>query len=93
MIPVKQLTPSVVVELLRRQPLSPAKVGFAWRTAAGPALARAATAELRDDGTVVVRATTAAWAREVERARALLLARMREMLGPEVAKRLAVRML
>jgi len=92
MIPVKQLTPSVVVELLRRQPLSPAKVGFAWRTAAGPALARAATAELRDDGTIVVRATTAAWGREVERSRALLLARMREMLGPDVARRLIVRM-
>ena len=91
MIPVKQLTPSVVTELLRRQPLSPAKVGFAWRTAAGPALARAATAELREDGTIVVRTTTAAWAKEVERSRALLLTRLQEMLGPDVATRLAVR--
>jgi len=91
MIPVKQLTPSVVVELLRRQPLSPAKVGFAWRTAAGPALGRAATAALREDGTILIRTTTAAWAREVERSRALLLVRMREMLGPEVARRLVVR--
>lgn len=91
MIPVKQLTPSVVTELLRQQPLSPAKVGFAWRTAAGPALARAATAELREDGTIVVRTTTAAWAKEVERSRALLLTRMQEMLGPDVATRLAVR--
>jgi len=90
MIPVKQLTPSVVTELLRRQPLSPAKVGFAWRTAAGPALSRATTAELREDGTILVRATTAAWATEVERSRALLLTRLQEMLGPDVATRLAV---
>lgn len=91
MIPVKQLTSSVVTELVRRQPLSPAKVGFAWRTAAGPALARAATVELRDDGTILVRTTTAAWATEVERSRALLLARLQDMLGPDVATRLAVR--
>jgi len=92
MIPVKQLTPSVVTELLRRQPLSPAKVAFAWQTAAGPALARAATAELREDGVILVRATSAAWAKEVERSRALLLTRLQEMLGPEVARRLAVGM-
>ena len=91
MIPVKQLTPSVVTDLLRRQPLSPAKVGFAWRIAAGPALARAATAELREDGTIAIRTTTAAWTREVERSRGLLLARMQEMLGPDVATRLVVR--
>jgi len=91
MIPVSQLSPSVVIQLVRRQPLSPAKVGFAWRIAAGPALARAATAELREDGTVLVGASSAAWATEVERSRALLLARMQEMLGPEVAVRLAVR--
>ncbi len=91
MIPVRQLTPSVVTELVRRQPLSPAKVGFAWRTAAGPALGRAATAELREDGTIMIRATTAAWANEVERSRDLLLARMQEMLGADVATRLAVR--
>ena len=91
MIPVKQLTQSVVIELVRRQPVSPAKVAFAWRTAAGPALARAATAQLRDDGTLLIRATTAAWAHEVERSRGLLLARMQEMLGPDVAVRLTVR--
>ena len=91
MIPVKQLSPSVVAGLVRRQPLSSAKVRFVWQTAAGPALARAATAELRDDGTIVITTTTAAWAREVERSRALLLMRMQEMLGAEVATRLAVR--
>ena len=91
MIPVKQLSPSVVIGLVRQQPLSPPKVSFAWRTAAGPALARAATAELRNDGTIVITTTTAAWAREVERSRALLLMRMQEMLGAEVATRLAVR--
>ena len=91
MIPVSQFSPSVVIQLVRRQPLSSAKVAFAWRTAAGPALARAATAELGEDGTILVRASSAAWAHEVERSRALLLARLREMLGPDVATRLAVR--
>jgi predicted nucleic acid-binding Zn ribbon protein len=92
MIPVREFAPPVVTALVRRQPLSPAKVEFAWRTAAGPALARAAMAELRDDGTILVRTTSAAWATEVERSRALLLARMQEMLGPDVATRLAVRL-
>lgn len=91
MISVKQITPSLVAELVRSQPLTPAKVDFAWRTAAGPALARAATAELRDDGTILVRAATAAWQTAVERSRGLLLARMREMLGDDVARRLTVR--
>lgn len=80
-----------MLDLLRRQPLSPAKVAFAWQTAAGAALARAATAALDADGTLIIKAATAAWAREVERSRDLLLGRLRDILGADVVRRFVVR--
>ena len=91
MIPVKHVTPTVIAELLQRQPLSPGKVRFAWEAAAGPALARATTAELDARGTMRVRTTSAAWAREVTRLRALLLERLRALLGAEIVTALEVR--
>ena len=91
MIPVRHVTSAVVIDLLRRQPLSAAKVKFAWEVAAGPAIARATTVELSADGAVLVKATTPAWTREVERSSGLLLTRLREMLGTETVKRITVR--
>ncbi len=91
MIPVQHVTPAVLVELLRRQPLSPGKVRFAWEAAAGPALARATTAALDARGTLHVRTSTAAWAREVARSRPLLLERLRALLGAEIVTALEVR--
>jgi predicted nucleic acid-binding Zn ribbon protein len=91
MIPVQHVTPAVLIELLRRQPLSPAKVRFAWEAAAGRALARATTAELDAAGRLHVRTSSAAWAREVKRSRALLLERLRALLGAEVVTALEVR--
>jgi predicted nucleic acid-binding Zn ribbon protein len=63
MIPVHSLMPDLLVELLRRQPLSPAKVAFAWRTAVGPALDRATHVSLRDDGVLEVVASDTHWKR------------------------------
>jgi predicted nucleic acid-binding Zn ribbon protein len=91
MIPVQHVTRAVILELLQRQPLSPGKVRFAWETAAGPALARATTAELDAHGTLHVRTTSAAWTREVTRSRALLLERLRALLGTEIVTALEVR--
>jgi predicted nucleic acid-binding Zn ribbon protein len=91
MIPVKRLTSAVVTDLVRRQPLTSAKVDFAWQMAAGPALARVTDATLCDDGTVLVTTASAAWSREVTRSRDMLLGRLRGMLGSDVAVRLAVR--
>lgn len=76
--------------LLDSQPISGAKVQFVWRMAAGPALAKAADTEWRDEGVLVLRAKTAAWLRELRHARPVLTARMAELLGPDVIKRLVI---
>ena len=91
MIPVKHLTSSVLAEILRRQPLSHEKVTFAWQTAAGAALARAASARLGSDGVLEIRASSPYWAREIGRSSALLLGRVRTLLGEETVKRMTVR--
>ena len=90
MIPVRQVSSSVLGAILSRQPLSPAKVNFAWQTAAGAALARAADVTLQPGGTLDVRAASAHWAREVKRSRHVLLERLQALLGPDVVKRLSV---
>ena len=76
--------------LLDTQPTSPAKVTFAWRMAAGPALAKAADTEWRDDGVLVLRAKTPAWLRELRHARPVLAARLAELLGAGVIKRMVI---
>jgi predicted nucleic acid-binding Zn ribbon protein len=77
-------------EILANQPTSSAKVTFAWRMAAGPALARATETRWRDDGVLAVRARTDAWKKELRRAQPLLLARVRELLGTTVIKKIVI---
>ena len=76
--------------LLDSQPTTPAKVAFAWRMSAGPALGRATSAEWRPDGVLIVRASTPAWLKELRHARPLLVARVRELVGPDVVKRVII---
>lgn len=70
----------VLAEVLARQPMTPGKVTFAWRAAVGPALARATSPELRD-GRLIIRASSVAWKREIERSRPVILDRLRTLLG------------
>lgn len=91
--PVERLDRTAVDVLrvaLDRQPLTPAKVGFAWAIAAGPALARAATA-VWSDGTLSVAAKSDAWQHEIERARPVILQRLRQLLGPNIVRHMPVR--
>jgi predicted nucleic acid-binding Zn ribbon protein len=86
---------SAATEALRRlldsQPTSSAKVGFAWRMAAGPALANAVDTEWRDDdGVLRVRAKTPTWLKELRHARPILTVRIAAMLGPDVVKKLVI---
>jgi hypothetical protein len=76
--------------LLDAQPLTEAKVGFAWKIAAGPPLARATSIRWSSDGRLRVRARTEAWRREVTQARPILLQRMTELLGPGAVRALVV---
>jgi len=90
MIPVRQVIPDAVTELVRKAPLTPEKVAFAWRSAVGPAVDQATTVQLRD-GVLQVRAKDAAWQREVERAAALIRSRLDALLGERVVKYIEVR--
>jgi hypothetical protein len=76
--------------LLEAQPTTPAKVAFAWRMAAGPAVDRATETEWRPDGVLRVRSRGDAWRREVRQARAMLLRRLEHLLGPGVIARLEI---
>ncbi|HEY8549705.1 MAG TPA: DciA family protein [Vicinamibacterales bacterium] len=92
MQPVHRVLPPVLIDLIRRQPTSPAKVDFAWRTAVGPAVARASTATLGPDGELVIEAADAHWAREIQQSLPLVRSRLEMLLGDALASiRLEVR--
>lgn len=75
--------PGALGEILRKAPLTPEKVSFAWRTAVGPAVAKATTVELQDR-VLRVRAREASWLREVERSAPLIRSRLSVVLGDAV---------
>ncbi len=90
MIPLQGFAPSLVGEILRRQPLSPGKVALAWQIAVGAQIARATEIQLEETGDrslakciLHVRARDARWARELERARATVVERLKPLLGVE----------
>jgi hypothetical protein len=88
-IPAQQVIPDALAVILRKAPLTPDKVAFAWRTAVGPAVDRVTTIELR--GRVLqVRARDAAWQREVERSAALIRTRLAALLGDDIVRGLDV---
>jgi len=76
--------------LLDSQPTTDAKVGFAWRIAAGPTLARAGTLTWSENGTLVIMARTEDWRRELSRATPILTERVNQILGPGVVRRITV---
>ncbi len=91
MIPVQDVLPASLAFLLRKAPLSPEKVQFAWRTAVGAAVDRAAQVTLGTDGVLLVVARDPAWRREINRSGATILARLQSLLGPDVVQRIEVR--
>jgi predicted nucleic acid-binding Zn ribbon protein len=84
MIPAHNILPGVVAEMIRRQPLSPAKVTFAWRAAAGAAVARATRVDLREDGVLLVFVADVRWRREIEPALGMLRTKLATLLGDAV---------
>jgi hypothetical protein len=86
MIAVQRVLPDTLTEIVRRQPLTQAKVDFAWRTAVGPALARVSSARLDGDGTLRVRTDDERWTREIERAREVIRARLDRLLGDDLKR-------
>jgi predicted nucleic acid-binding Zn ribbon protein len=90
MQPLRDTANRVLRDLLAPQPTTAAKVTFAWRIAAGSALARATSVTWRDHGVLVVSARSDAWRREATRARPMLLTRLAALLGPDVVRTIRV---
>lgn len=81
----------VLSDLLRQQPLSPAKVALAWRAAAGAAVARATRVELNTEGTLVVLVADPRWRPEIERAAGMLRPKLATLLGEGTVRWIEVR--
>ena len=88
-LPVQSFAPAVLAELIRRQPASKERTAFAWSVAVGPALARVTTVDLRDR-TLTVTARDPRWARELERARETILARLQHLLGRDAVEDISI---
>lgn len=85
MVPVQQLLPGALVAILRKAPLTPEKIAFAWRSAVGPAVDRVTAIDVRG-GILHVRVKDTAWQREIERSAAVVRARLETLLGPDVVR-------
>jgi len=90
MIPLQSFSSGVIAEIVRRQPASKERTNFAWQLAVGQAIARATTVELTD-GVLRVRALDQRWIREIERARAVVMLKMQQILGTDQVTRIETR--
>ena len=91
MLSTKDLAPKVISEILRDQPLSPAKVQFAWRASVGSSMARATSVTLEANGTLIVLAVGEHWRRETVRSTRVIKQRLTDLLGGNVIRRVTVK--
>jgi len=87
---LSHIVPAALRELLRTAPLSDGKVTFAWKAAVGPALERATAVKL-EAGTLIVETTGPEWTREVKRSSAVILTRIKTLLGENTVQSIQVR--
>jgi hypothetical protein len=90
MQPLRSASTRALQSLLNDQPVTAAKVGFAWQIAAGPQMARATTPVWSSEGVLRVRARDAAWRREVSRARPMITQRLEQLLGAGVVRKIVI---
>jgi hypothetical protein len=88
--PLNAIVPSAVRTILRKGPMSPGKLRLAWRIVVGAAMDRATTVVLLEGGVVEVAAADLAWRREVRRSQAVILSRLRNLVGEDALKKLKV---
>ena len=81
--------PDALATVLRKAPLSPEKIAFAWRTAVGPSVDRATSVGL-EGTTLRVHAKDAQWRREIEDSPGLIRARLDALLGQGIVRSLDV---
>jgi predicted nucleic acid-binding Zn ribbon protein len=80
----------VLRTILDQQPLTEAKVRFAWRMVAGPTVAGATAVRWTEDGRLCVTVKSEDWRRELTRARPILLERLRELVGKDAVKTMCI---
>jgi hypothetical protein len=90
MVPLRTASTRALQSLLNDQPVTAAKVVFAWQIAAGPAMSRATSPVWSDEGILRVRARDTAWRHEVVRARPMIAQRLEQLLGPDVVKKIVI---
>ena len=91
MLPTREVAPRALGELLKRQPMSDAKLNFAWLTSVGPSVARATSVALDEAGTLRVTTETEHWRREISRSRLVITRRLTDLLGAGSVKTLSVK--
>lgn len=75
--------PAVVEEVVRKAPLTPEKVAFAWRVSVGPAVGKATSVRLGDDGVLHVTCESPAWVAAVKKSTPLIRKRLDALLGAD----------
>jgi predicted nucleic acid-binding Zn ribbon protein len=88
-IKANQVMPAVVAEVVRKAPLTDAKVAFAWRLAVGPAVAKATSVRLGADGTLYLTAESQAWNDSVRASIGMIRSRLAHYLGDDTVKRIS----
>ena len=89
MLPIQSFSTGILAEIIRRQPASKERTRFAWHVVVGPAIARVTDVEL-DERVLTVRCPDRRWARELERARDVILPRLQHLLGREAVTQLII---
>jgi predicted nucleic acid-binding Zn ribbon protein len=90
MIRADRVIPAALAQAIRKAPLCPEKVEFAWRTAVGAAMDRVTHVRLDASGVLHVTTPDANWAREVKRSSRIIVSRMSALLGDDVIRKIAV---
>jgi hypothetical protein len=90
MDPLHSVLPSVLSDLLKKGPLSPAKLELAWQAAVGGALARVTQVRLEAPSVLVVAVADERWHRELKRSTRMILGRLRGLLGESAVTRLEI---
>ena len=90
MRPIQTFAGGVLAEIVRRQPPSRARTAFAWQLAVGPTLARVTSVEM-EGTTLRVRSVDQRWLQEIDRAKAVILPKLQDLMGRQAVTRISVR--
>ena len=86
---IQTVAGGVLAEIVRRQPPSRTRTTFAWQLAVGPALARVTSVEM-EGTTLRVRSADPRWLKEIDRAKAVVLPKLQQLLGQETVAKISV---